>query len=286
MTTGAPALRLRAAGLAALLLAAGPAAAQDNSVWDPGTLPETKGTVKQYTLTPRGEVDGLILADGTEVKLPPRLSGAVVFTVRPGDAVSVRGMRARALPLVDGAQIRNEATGATLVTLGGPEPAAAETVVSGRIAALLHGRRGEVNGAILDDGTTLRLPPHEAARLSSVLQAGQPVSLRGAVTKSPLGAVVEVRALGASPDSLSEVGGPPPRPPGPRGEPRPPGGPGAAPPPPPPPGGPGAAPPPPPPPGGPGAAPPPPPLPGGPGAAPPPPPPGGPGAPPPAPRRF
>ncbi|WP_289052574.1 hypothetical protein, partial [uncultured Methylobacterium sp.] len=203
MTTGAPALRLRAAGLAALLLAAGPAAAQDNSVWDPGTLPETKGTVKQYTLTPRGEVDGLILADGTEVKLPPRLSGAVVFTVRPGDAVSVRGMRARALPLVDGAQIRNEATGATLVTLGGPEPAAAETVVSGRIAALLHGRRGEVNGAILDDGTTLRLPPHEAARLSSVLQAGQPVSLRGAVTKSPLGAVVEVRALGASPDSLS-----------------------------------------------------------------------------------
>ncbi|SEP46802.1 hypothetical protein SAMN04487843_12419 [Methylobacterium sp. ap11] len=271
MTTGAPVLRLRAAGLAALLLAAGPAAAQDASVWDPGTLPETKGTVKQYTLTPRGEVDGLILADGTEVKLPPRLSGAVVFTVRPGDAVSVRGMRARALPLVDGAQIRNEATGATLVTLGGPEPAAAETVVSGRIATLLHGRRGEVNGAILDDGTTLRLPPHEAARLSSVLQAGQPVSLRGAVAKSPLGAVVEVRALGASPDSLSEVGGPPPRPPGPRGEPRPPGGPDAPPPPPPPPGGPGAAPPPPP---------------GGPGAAPPPPPPGGPGAPPPAPRRF
>ncbi|WP_279356894.1 hypothetical protein [Methylobacterium indicum] len=281
MTTGAPAFRLRAAGLATLLLAAGPAAAQDNSVWDPGTLPETKGTVKQYTLTPRGDVDGLILADGTEVKLPPRLSGAVVFTVRPGDAVSVRGMRARALPLIDGAQIRNQATGATLVTLGGPEPAAGETVMSGRIAALLHGRRGEVNGALLDDGTTLRLPPHEAARLSATLQAGQPVSLRGMVTRSPLGTVVEVRALGASPDTLTEVGGPPPRPPGPRGEPRPPGGPDA--PPPPPPGGPGAAPPPP---GGPGAAPPPPP-PGGPGAAPPPPPPGGPGAPPPPPtRRF
>ncbi|KTS16931.1 hypothetical protein NS228_28730, partial [Methylobacterium indicum] len=208
MTTGAPAFRLRAAGLATLLLAAGPAAAQDNSVWDPGTLPETKGTVKQYTLTPRGDVDGLILADGTEVKLPPRLSGAVVFTVRPGDAVSVRGMRARALPLIDGAQIRNEATGATLVTLGGPEPAAGETVMSGRIAALLHGRRGEVNGALLDDGTTLRLPPHEAARLSATLQAGQPVSLRGMVTRSPLGTVVEVRALGASPDTLTEVGGP------------------------------------------------------------------------------
>ncbi|WP_203153390.1 hypothetical protein [Methylobacterium aquaticum] len=248
MTTGKPGLR--AAGLAAVILAAGPAVAQDNSVWDPGTLPETKGTVKQYTLTPRGDVDGLILTDGTEVKLPPRLSGAVVFTVKPGDAVSVRGMRARALPLVDGASIRNEATGATLVTLGPPEPAADETVLSGRIAALLHGRRGEVNGALLDDGTTLRLPPHEAARLTTTLRAGQGVSLRGSVAKSPLGTVVEVRALGTSPDNLVEVGGPPPRPRGPRAEAGPPGGPDAPPPP-----GPGAAPPPPPP----GAAPPPPP---------------------------
>jgi hypothetical protein len=249
MTTGKP--RLRAAGLAAILLAAGPAAAQDNSVWDPGTLPETKGIVKQYTLTPRGDVDGLILTDGTEVKLPPRLSSAVVFTVRPGDAVSVRGMRARALPLIDGASIRNEATGATLVTLGPPEPPADETVLSGRVAGLLHGRRGEVNGALLDDGTTLRLPPHEAARLSATLRAGQDVSARGSLAKSPLGTVMEVRALGTSPDALIAVGGPPPRPRGPRGEAGPPGGPDAPPPPPPP--GPGAAPPPP------GGAPPPPP---------------------------
>lgn len=249
--------RLRAAGLACAILAAGPAVAQDASVWDPATLPETKGTVKQYTLTPRGDVDGLILTDGTEVKLPPRLSTALAFTVRPGDAVSVRGMRARALPMVDGASIRNEATGATLVTLGPPEPAAEETVMSGRIAALLHGRRGEVNGALLDDGIILRLPPHEVARLGATLRAGQTVSFRGAVTKSPLGTVVDLRALGTSPDSLVEVGGRPPRPPGPRAEAGPPGAPDAPPPPPP------------------GAAPPP-----GPGAPPPPPPPG-----PPPPRR-
>lgn len=233
--------RLRAAGLAAAILATGPVLAQDASVWDPGTLPETKGTVKQYTLTPRGDVDGLILTDGTEVKLPPRMSGAVVFTVRLGDAVVVRGMRARALPLVDGASLRNEATGATLVTLGPPEPPADDATLSGRIAALLHGRRGEVNGALLNDGTTLRLPPHEAARLSATLRAGQAVSARGAIVRSPLGTVVEVRALGTSPDAMVEVGGRPPRPPGPRAEAGKPDGPpppGAAPPPPPPGGGP------------------------------------------------
>ena len=44
-------------------------------VWDPSQLPETKGIIKQYTLTPRGEVDGLILNDGTEVKFSFRQRG-------------------------------------------------------------------------------------------------------------------------------------------------------------------------------------------------------------------
>ena len=55
------------------------------AVWDSSQLPETRGTIRQYTLTPRGDVDGLILTDGTEVKLPPHLTGQIVFAVRPGD---------------------------------------------------------------------------------------------------------------------------------------------------------------------------------------------------------
>jgi hypothetical protein len=72
-------------------------------MWDASQLPETRGTVKQYTLTPRGDVDGLILSDGTEIKLPPHLTAQIVYAVRPGDAVSIRGLKARALPLVDAA---------------------------------------------------------------------------------------------------------------------------------------------------------------------------------------
>ena len=69
------------------------------ATWDTSQLPETRGTVKQYTLTPRGDVDGLILNDGTEVKLPPHLTAQVVFAIRPGDEVSIRGLRARAIAL-------------------------------------------------------------------------------------------------------------------------------------------------------------------------------------------
>src|SRR5205809_7204294 len=106
--------------IAAIALASGAAAYAQTAgpLWDPTQLPETKGTVKQYTLTPRGDVDGLILNDGTEVNLPPHLSSQVVYAIRPGDAVTVRGLRARVLPLVDAASVTNDATGVSIIDSG------------------------------------------------------------------------------------------------------------------------------------------------------------------------
>jgi hypothetical protein len=227
--------------LAALLVAgaaigAGAAYSQTPAVmWDTSQLPETRGTVKQYTLTPRGDVDGLILNDGTEVKLPPHLTAQVVFAIHPGDEISIRGLRARAIALVDASSVTNMASGKSVVDNGppdGPGRRATEQTISGRIGTLLHGKRGEVNGAILDDGTELRLPPPEADRLADWLRPGQTVSVRGDLLDTALGKIVDVRAMGTSPDRLSEVAGPrPPRGPGPRPE----DGPGRLPPPPPPP---------------------------------------------------
>lgn len=191
-----------------------------DSMWDSSQLPESRGTVKQYTLTPRGDVDGVILTDGTEVKLPPHLSAQTVYAIRPGDEVSVRGLRARALPLVDAASITNIATGKRVVDNGPPDRPGANDgqVISGRIAALLHGKRGEVNGALLDDGTTLRLPPPEAERLQDQLRQGQTVSARGDILDTALGKVVDVRAIGASAEQMTELRGP--RPPGPKDGPK------------------------------------------------------------------
>jgi hypothetical protein len=190
----------------------------EGTVWDSSQLPETRGTVKQYTLTSRGDVDGLILTDGTEVKLPPHLTGQIVFAIRPGDAVSIRGLRARAIPLIDASSIANVASGKSVVDNGPPDRAGYEQSFSGRIASTLHGKRGEVNGALLDDGTVLRLPPPEAERLEAWLRAGQTVSVRGDVLDTALGRVIDVRALGSSPEQMTELSGPrPPR--GPRGGP-------------------------------------------------------------------
>lgn len=208
-------IRVLSAAIVATALAAVGGVAQVAPPFNIGTydlsqLPETKGVVKQFTLTARGDVDGLILQDGTEVSFPPHVGMQVAFAIKPGDSVSVRGLRARMTPLVDAAVIRNETTGATITDTGpGPRPDAAVTTISGTITQLLHGKRGEVNGALLDDGTIVRLPPHEVTRLGSVLVAGRPLTVSGTLNATPLGRVVEAWSIGANQSSVIELDRPP-----------------------------------------------------------------------------
>ena len=230
-----------AAGLAGGVLAqtalaqtaapAAPAAAQAQPAFDLSQLPATHGTVRFFTLTPRGDVDGFVLADGTQVHLPPHLSAQLEAAVKVGDAVTVRGLRAAAAPMVAAMSVTGDANGQTVVDNGpdsrrpGPGPdrgpgappaPAAVGEVSGKVLIALHGPRGELNGAILEDGTALRLPPPEAARLSDMLQPGGMVVAQGRAVTNAFGRVVEVRGIGATRDTLQQVQAPPPH--GPRAD--------------------------------------------------------------------
>lgn len=100
------------------LASAGLAMAQEPQT---GDATQVKGKIAQYSLTPRGAVDGLILVDGTEVRLPPHASNQIVFAVRPGDAVTIEGRKATANPVVTAISVTNDATGAMVVT-GPPGP--------------------------------------------------------------------------------------------------------------------------------------------------------------------
>jgi hypothetical protein len=247
-----PSQRLRYALLAATLIAgaAGMAAAQTAPTYDPAQLPATKGRVAQYSLTPRGDVDGLILDDGTEVHLPPHLGAQLVFAVKPGDQVTIRGLRAREVPMVQAMQVTNDANNQSVTDTGpaggprgprgrgpGPEAARQPLEAQGVVKAQLHGPRGDLNGVLLADGTIIRLPPPEAQRMAAALAVGQTVAVRGDGMSSDLGRVIAARAIGPNPQQMTEVKGPPMRfgGPGPDGErhgPRPggPRGPGAPPP--------------------------------------------------------
>jgi hypothetical protein len=175
-------MRTRHALLAAALIGSGAtiAQAQQAATYDPSQLPAIQGRVGQYSLTPRGDVDGLILADGTEVHLPPHLGTQLVFTVKPGDAVTVHGLRARAIPMVRALSVTNDATGNTVTDNGpggppGPGGAQQMLTAQGHIKVQLHGPEGDLNGALLEDGTIVRLPPPEARRLAADLTPGAPL---------------------------------------------------------------------------------------------------------------
>ena len=50
-----------------------------------------RGTVKEFTTAPKGEVDGMILSDGTWVHWPPHLQGRFKAIVERGDRVRAAG---------------------------------------------------------------------------------------------------------------------------------------------------------------------------------------------------
>ena len=190
-----------------LLGLAGTARAQGTPTYDTAQLPATKGKVSQYLLNPRGSVDGLLLDDGTEVHVTPMISTELVFAVRPGDTVTIHGLKAKASPMVAAASITNDATGTTVLGRTGKSMHAGgeTTEASGTIKAVLHEPHGAIDGVLLDGGTIIRLPPSEAKKHAAQLTVGQKLFVRGTGTTSPLGKVVLARQIGPDAAKLTDI---------------------------------------------------------------------------------
>jgi hypothetical protein len=180
---------------------------------DPDYLPEIAGTVDQFLVNMHGEADGFLLTDGSEVHVPPHLSSRLLRDVRPGGKVRVRGVRPRGVEMVAAIAI-DTAKGRILDE--GPElredddaleraqhsPMSAQGIVKQAI----HGPKGEMRGAVLEDGRIVRLPPHEAKRFSDLFKKGARISVKGDGATTSFGTVIEARAIGASAETIEPVG--------------------------------------------------------------------------------
>ena len=80
----------------------------------------------------------------------------------------------------------------------------------GHIKAQLHGPEGDLNGALLEDGTIVRLPPPEARRLAADLTPGAPLCVEGDGFTGPLGRVIEASSIGPNQNQLAQIAAPPP----------------------------------------------------------------------------
>jgi hypothetical protein len=189
--------------------AATPAAAapaQPRLLFDPQQLPAFHGKVAQYSLTPRGGVDGLVLDDGTQVHVNPRLSTELVFLVKPGDTVTVHGVKAESGSLILALSVVNDAGGKTLVDGILNRRMHDEPVVAqGRIKAQLHNRRDELDGVVLDDGSQIRLWPGAARRIAAQLAPGQTIYASGFGRTTLLGKLVLPRMIGPTEAEATEL---------------------------------------------------------------------------------
>ena len=190
---------------------------------DPDHLPKSEGAVDRFLINPHGEIDGILLADGMEVHVPPHLSGEVRAAVRLGAAITVYGVRPRHAEMIAAVAIEAE-SGKRIVDNGPPKEAPGEHGDEGRgklkhdakarhapmeaegmVRRSLHGPKGETRGALLEDGRIIRVPPHEAKRRGPLLQPGARLAARGPGLTVDGATVIDAKELGASVASLTPI---------------------------------------------------------------------------------
>ena len=77
---------------------------------DPESLPEVRGTVRNFLLNPEGDVDGFVLGGRTlrQVHVPPHLSRHLARHVAPGDKVRIRGVKPRGADMIAAISLTTE----------------------------------------------------------------------------------------------------------------------------------------------------------------------------------
>jgi hypothetical protein len=180
---------------------------------DPDYLPVTSGVVERFTVNLDGDVDGFVLTDQMLIHAPPHLSDRLTAAIRPGDTIHVRGVKPRGADVI--AAVSIEKTGRAVVIDDGPEgndaddgdkPSTAQRTAmeaSGTVRLTLFAPKGQVRGALLDDGSILRLGHKEAKRHSDRLRVGARILARGEGLLTDHGRVIEVQEI-ANPDGTFE----------------------------------------------------------------------------------
>jgi len=137
--------------------------------------------------------------------------------VKATDMVSVRGFR-EASDIVKAFVITNEASKQQVVEHP-PAPDIAKMPkhlrfatlsrlkITGKIERPMRGKKGDVNGVLLEDGTVVRFPQHAAFDFATLLQPGQTLGAEGLGSENAFGRGLEATALGPTPDTLRPIYG-------------------------------------------------------------------------------
>jgi hypothetical protein len=161
------------------------------------------GTIERFTTAPRGELDGAVLSDGTLVHWPPHLGASIGALVARGDRIEVVGRREtnpEGQTQLEAATITNLGSNRSLAIDDGPPSRGPERVatrrggppedarrVEGEIRRFTTAPRGEVDGAVLTNGTVIHWPPHLENQFTGIVDEGDRVRAEGFMETGPAG---------------------------------------------------------------------------------------------------
>ena len=192
--------------------------AMKNEIPKPPAATTLSGTVARCLPNPRGEVDGLLLQDGTIVKFPPHLAEELTQVATVGAKITVNG-HPEGKGLLKGHVVFNPATGHALreIKPAPPEragclPAMQPLRVEGTVHRVKHNGHGDADGAVLADGTVLQFPPHAGKQFAALLVEGGALCASGFGSEGPHGRCVAVAMFGAKPGELQMIVPPHPKP--------------------------------------------------------------------------
>jgi hypothetical protein len=172
-----------------------------------------RATVSQYMLNPDGLVDGILLGDKTIVRFAPHMSQQVVQTVKPQDSVRVDGF-IEYQGTIHATTITNPASQHSVADIpsspqhpppGRGQEARQPMSETGTIAVLTHTARGEIDGAVLDNGTIVHFPPPVGTQYANLFQVGAPLAAVGYGTINTYGRSLEATSIGPSADHMQTV---------------------------------------------------------------------------------
>jgi hypothetical protein len=189
-----------------------------------------------------GEIDGAVLDDGTVIHWPPHLADRFSAIVTRGDRIQAVG-RMESGPAGDThlevqtvANLRTNDSRENDAVPPGPGPrrrplrpppgqrrgnaptATASRTVQGKVQRMTSAPMGEIDGAVLDDGTVIHWPPHLADRFSAVIASGDRVKVSGWMETGPAGdahfEVLTATNIRTKATASNDAAGPPLRSPG------------------------------------------------------------------------
>ncbi len=209
--------RRGAIALAAAVTLTAAASVRAQQTWfDPGQLPAFTGTVDRYLPNPAGGIDGLLFREGSQVVFPAPIADALLAAAPVGRSLVVYGLRARGAAVVTMlAWAPNGDAEPSMVDqpvwrLGLPAPRAdaTEMQAAGTVRATILSPQGEPVGALLEDGTVIRLPLPIAETLVARLKPGATLAASGSGATTAVGRAIAARRIGETPQTLEPIAPP------------------------------------------------------------------------------